>query len=282
MDFTSTLICLLHWDDTDQLIGQIEYYEAYQVDVLIIDNGSTPASRERLQDLVSSRLRTEVIWNGENLGFGAALNRGYDYGRQHDYKYVLYSNNDTRWLDGDLDILMSSLYDSEYLLIYPLLREGSRHCLGGAHLESKLSTRVYADDVDMTVDYAPGTLFVIDLAIFDQFDQLDTRYFFGGELAHLCHLMTQAELRFGRTDKVIIEHAQDSTFSPAKTYYNWRNRYIYIRSFSRTALYHSMRWTTILLIQLAISMVRLDTQRSKTAFYALYHGLSRRVGRWDI
>ena len=282
MDNKNILISLLHWNDTLELIGQVEYYEQRRVDILIIDNGSNEPSIERLQMFVDDRPNIEILWNGENLGFGTALNKGFHYARQNQYEHALYSNNDTRWLLGDLDILMSALHSSDYLLIYPLLHEGNRNCIGGRGLESELNTRVYADDDNQIVDYAPGTLFVIDLTIFDQLDYLDSRYFFGGELAHLCGRMREAHMRFGRTDQVIIEHSQDRSFNPTKTYYNWRNRFIYIRSFSQKVIYHSMRWTAILLIQLVLSLIRVDTERSRTAFYALYHGLSRRVGKWDV
>ena len=235
-----------------------------------------------MRSIIDHTSGVKIIWNNENLGFGDAINKGLDYAIENEYSSLVYCNNDTSWHQGDVLDLIKRFNQSESILMYPLLLERGRYCLGGSGMATHLNTRVYMDDPNQAVDYAPGTLFIIDSSIVDRIGYLDSRYFFGGEMAHLCAKIKLASMIFAFAQDIVITHEQDIGFSAQKTYYNWRNRYIFIRSFREYNLYHSMRWSIQLLLQVVSAFIRMDNIRFKTASMALYHGLTGQTGRYDL
>lgn len=79
-----TLDCL------QSLVGQGDTYPA--LEVLVVDNGSSPAELERLRTAADAHANVRLIENGENLGFARGNNVGIKAARGD---YVLLLNNDT-------------------------------------------------------------------------------------------------------------------------------------------------------------------------------------------
>lgn len=74
------------------------------LEVIVVDNASSPADRICLQSLPDHVVR---ILNAENLGFGRANNQAI---RHAAGRYVCFLNPDTVVLDGALDALLRHLY----------------------------------------------------------------------------------------------------------------------------------------------------------------------------
>src|ERR1017187_6066317 len=123
------LIVVLNWNDPDETISAVE--SIFQMDyanfrVLVIDNGSTDDSVERLRGLVGERVElVEVAVNtgytgGCNLGFKRALEMGADYA------WLL--NNDTTADTHALSSVVALAESDERIgLVSPLIaRLGSR------------------------------------------------------------------------------------------------------------------------------------------------------------
>ncbi len=71
--------------------------------VVVVDNGSSPASLERLHRLAGPGVH--FILNGENLGVGAALNRGLTWALEQGYLWALTLDQDTEVLPDLVDAL---------------------------------------------------------------------------------------------------------------------------------------------------------------------------------
>jgi GT2 family glycosyltransferase len=100
-----------------------------RLEILVIDNASSPEDSALLQHLPSSVVR---LRNDRNLGFAAANNRGIE---RASGRYLCFLNPDTRALDGALEAMLQHLY---------------RHPEVGA-----VGPRIWADD-DRTLLLPPG------------------------------------------------------------------------------------------------------------------------------
>ena len=68
-----------------------------QADVLVVDNGSTDGTLPLIR---TDFPRTRIIETGENLGFGAANNRGLRIAHDECYDFAYLLNQDA-WLEKD-------------------------------------------------------------------------------------------------------------------------------------------------------------------------------------
>lgn len=95
-----TAFVILHfltYDDTheciDSILNNVDYFN-YQI--VVVDNGSSNDSAERLCKHYSNNLKVKVIINEFNLGFAKGNNVGYRYAK-YDLKsdFIILINNDT-------------------------------------------------------------------------------------------------------------------------------------------------------------------------------------------
>lgn len=100
-------------------------------DILVIDNGSTDGSVERLQ-----KKSVEVIANSSNLGFGAANNIGMKRALEEGYSYVYLLNQDA-WVEPDtLGLLLEAFKDESYGILSPVQYDG-----GGKKMDRQFAKR---------------------------------------------------------------------------------------------------------------------------------------------
>ncbi len=120
----SDLTCaVVHWNVPDllaeclrTLIAEVAGLEArgLAVDVLVVDNASEPAVRERVRRETPERVR--VLWSEENLGYPRACDLAYD---EADSPLVLLSNPDVVYLPGSLAALAAAMADRAVALAGP-------------------------------------------------------------------------------------------------------------------------------------------------------------------
>lgn len=116
-------------------------------DVLVIDNGSTDGTLPLIR---TDFPRTRIIETGENVGFGAANNRGLRIAHDERYDFVYLLNQDA-WLQKDTLEKLVAAYKPEWGVLSPMqLNAGGRRdkrfakkcgkyidaALGGYHQES--------------------------------------------------------------------------------------------------------------------------------------------------
>jgi rhamnosyltransferase len=74
-------------------------------EVLIVDNGSGPATTEELKTLESQRVAT-VVYNARNLGIAGALNQGARYAIEKGYRWLLSLDHDSEATPGMVQKLL--------------------------------------------------------------------------------------------------------------------------------------------------------------------------------
>src|SRR5690606_10813637 len=102
----SVAIILLNWNGFDYTKACIESlrqitYPHWQV--ILVDNGSTDGSLEKLEALFPEAV---FLASSENIGFTGGNNLGISYALEQGYPYILLLNNDTLVEKGFLEPLV--------------------------------------------------------------------------------------------------------------------------------------------------------------------------------
>ena len=81
------------WQDTVRCLAALRASVGVDLRVVVVDNGSTDDSSERLTPLLDPS-RDELLCAGRNLGFTGGVNLGLRYAREHGADYFFLLNND--------------------------------------------------------------------------------------------------------------------------------------------------------------------------------------------
>mgnify|MGYP000424579024 CR=1 FL=1 len=110
----TVLAVVLNWnsyDDTAACLESLADLTYRNLDVVLVDNGSTDDSLARLRSAFET---VDVVANETNRGFGGGMNAGIDVALERDYDYVWILNNDTVFPDtGVLETLVAGIGSSD-------------------------------------------------------------------------------------------------------------------------------------------------------------------------
>lgn len=81
------------WQDTVRCLASLRASVGVDLRVVVVDNGSTDGSLERLTPLLDPS-RDKLLCAGRNLGFTGGVNLGLRYARDHGSEYFFLLNND--------------------------------------------------------------------------------------------------------------------------------------------------------------------------------------------
>jgi N-acetylglucosaminyl-diphospho-decaprenol L-rhamnosyltransferase len=162
--------------------------------VVLADNGSTDGAPEKAGD----REGVQFLSTGENLGYGAAANRGAaEFG--DDYGWIVVANPDIEWNPGSIDTLLEAadrwprggafgpliretngeVYPSARLL--PSIGKGVGHAVVGRVWRDNPWTKAYRQSettiVERTAGWLSGSCMLFRREAFDSVDGFDPRYF---------------------------------------------------------------------------------------------------------
>ncbi|GAB3909666.1 glycosyltransferase family 2 protein [Kibdelosporangium lantanae] len=162
--------------------------------VVLADNGSTDGAPER----AAEREGVQFLSTGENLGYGAAANRGAaEFGA--DYGWIVVANPDIEWGPGSIDTLLEAaerwprggafgplirepngeVYPSARLL--PSIGKGVGHAVVGRVWRDNPWTKAYRQSettiVERTAGWLSGSCLVFRREAFDSVEGFDPRYF---------------------------------------------------------------------------------------------------------
>jgi N-acetylglucosaminyl-diphospho-decaprenol L-rhamnosyltransferase len=196
-------------------------------DVVVVDNGSTDGS---LAAGVSAMPGIEVVDPGENLGYGAATNRG---AAATTSEFLLVCNPDLEVPAGAVEALADVLDgDPGLALVGPLIRtpagdrypsarqfpsmvDAAGHALLGLFAPDNRFTRNYQrSDLDapsietMDVDWVSGACFLVRRDAFEQVGGFDESFFMYLEDVDLCWRLDRAGWRVAYVPGAEVTHLQ--------------------------------------------------------------------------
>lgn len=147
---------------------------------LVVDNASTDGTAKLLQNYPE----VELLQNDENLGFGAACNRGI---AAADTRYVLVLNPDTELSEAGVRDLLAELQRREAAIAGPALQPEAN------------------SDVE-EVNWLIGAVLLMDTALMNEVGYFDERFFLYEEDKDICKCAKDAGLKVIHCRNVSIPH----------------------------------------------------------------------------
>lgn len=256
MPQSSPLVCgiILNWNnykDTSQCIKSLRQLNHDNFEIIVVDNGSTDGSGTRIQNEFK---HVDVIFAGENSGFGAGNNIGIReaLGRRADYLWIL--NDDVVVQDS---VLLSNLVDAmeendklgavtPVVTEYPntsdiWFKEGYIDLRSG-NAGHKRSRRWFVDfrpsktnnsiqNSLLYTDYVPFCSVLIRSEVFQTIDPIHEDYFFYYGDVDFCTRLKQAGYKIATVTNATISHKVSASSNSKRTsthlYYLTRNRILF-------------------------------------------------------
>lgn len=101
-------IVVLNWNQSKLAIECLQSLKKlriknYELSIVVVDNGSTDSSVDKIKRFMNMDLRFKIIENKTNLGFARGNNVGIKYALENGADYVMVLNNDT---EVDLNLVV--------------------------------------------------------------------------------------------------------------------------------------------------------------------------------
>ena len=150
--------------------------------IIVVDNYSTPAAREELVALASSR-GWEAVLPETNTGFGGGMNLGAARARELGADLLVLLNPDAVIARADLIRLVARAHADRLALVAPVLKDSSGRivsdgivvCLADGSMRSRRSPRPIPPGG--TQPWLSGACLALSTDLFEAAGGLDARYF---------------------------------------------------------------------------------------------------------
>jgi len=227
---------------------RLQDYPAFQI--YIVDNASTPASR----DYLSAAYPEAVIIERPDGNYAAANNLGFRQALQDGCEYLVSVNMDTEMSPSWLSALVKALEDNpaaglaqSKILLFPGSEEEKKHPLinslgNRCHFLGFGFTSAYrAPDREISgypeiSGYASGCSFIIRPEVFLAIGGYDEEYYMYHDDLELSLKARFAGWKIVLAPQSVIFHKYEFSRSTQMVYYMERNRYLTILSFYPPAL----------------------------------------------
>jgi GT2 family glycosyltransferase len=155
------------WEITQGLLNSLYKYtdEKYLQEIIIIDNGSTDETIEKVRQ--DPRIKT-ILLNKENVGFAHSCNQGIKLATQD---LIAIWNNDTEVNEDWLPPLLENMEKHKYYMIGAAVVEPRT-----VSLEQYRSKNINGQDTRV-IDFAKGAPWIFKRQVFDLIGGFDERFF---------------------------------------------------------------------------------------------------------
>ena len=271
------LVVVLNWNgerDTIECLDSLARGDYPAQKIVVLDNGSRPGSVEKIEGAFPA---VEVVRNGANLGYAAGNNVGLRLAIERGAGYCLVLNNDVTTAPDMVRLLVAAAERDPCLLVlgprvyradapdqlfYPGWGIDWRRWLFHRLRETPAAgpdgladaAFVQGCALMVRVDFLSGGRRTDTAASGATVDLLDERFYLYCEDADLA---VRAQRAGGRTVEVAAARAWHKGYassgrdSPMRTYYGWRNRWLFISKHA-TAQYVPRRHRAMLRAQLLL------------------------------
>lgn len=280
-------IIIINWNSfelTTDTLSALERCTFSDFDVILVDNGSTDGSKQKLEADFPAIIH---LSSPVNIGFTGGNNLGIRYALEKDYAYVMLLNNDVDVDSGFLEPLMKRMdANPEMGAIQPLIMYHHNRQLvwnaGGQYqqwlgVSKTLSERLSTDDFRQT-DWITGCAFMIKAGVLREVGMLEEKYFIYHEDVDLSLRIKRAGYSLWIEPASVIYHiagmsqkaktkGKEGFVSPKVHYLNARNRIWTIRKYTRT-----FEWPSVFIYQFLYMFT--------VSFYFILRGRFGKLNAW--
>jgi len=258
-------LIILNWNGWKMTLGCLKSLEGikrddYVVEVVVVDNGSTDESVEKIQNskfkIQNCNSKFKVIQNRVNLGFAEGNNVGIRYALENGADFVCLLNNDTRvspdflvellkvaGKDKAIGVVGGKIYfEKGYEFHKERYRENELgkviwYAGGKVNWQNILASHRGVDEVDHhqydrteETDYINGCLMLIKREVFEKIGLFDQKYFLYFEENDFSQRAKKAGFKLYFAPKAVIWHLNAGSSAPGSglhDYFLTRNRLLF-------------------------------------------------------
>jgi GT2 family glycosyltransferase/tetratricopeptide (TPR) repeat protein len=208
-----------HWDYTRECLASVRRWSDYpNLEIIVVDNGSTDETPERLRELAERDARVRVILNTDNRGFPAGNNVGLRAARG---EFLILLNNDTVVTRGWVrDLIRPMQQDERVGLAGPLTNKigNEQKVLAGYRTLADMpdwARRFARERLRRTVETNNLAFFCVAIRrrVVDEVGLLDEAYGIGFfEDDDYCRRVRQANWKLAIADDVFVHHHLSISF----------------------------------------------------------------------
>jgi len=258
-------VVILNWNrkgDTKECVDSLlkSNLKKDEIEIIVVDNGSTDGSEEELKKIKTNGFSYEVIPTGKNLGFAAGNNVGIKHALNHDSKYIFILNNDTV-VHEDLieNLLKASLEHPQAGILTPKIYFAKGFEFHKTYKKSELGRVIWSfggnidwqnmyaqnkhvDDVDsgqlnknFETDFATGAAMFVKADVLKMHGGFDENYYLYMEDVDFCERYTRSGGKILAVSDAIVWHkvSQSSGIgSDLNDYFITRNRLYFAQKFA--------------------------------------------------
>ncbi|MEL6658055.1 MAG: glycosyltransferase family 2 protein [Bacteroidota bacterium] len=259
-------------------------------ELLLVDNGMLTDEQARFE---AHHPQVRVIKSTENLGFAGGNNLAI---RQAQGKYLLLINNDTIVPPSFLEPMVAVMEADEKVgLVSPKIyyhdQPNMLQYAGRGYIEMRTGrgrdTAKHSDDQgqfdeQQEAAFAHGACMLIRTQLLEEVGLLREDYFMYYEELDFSVRARQAGWKIVYTPDAYIHHRESSSmgkFSPMKTYYMFRNRWLFVRRFG-SWLDRVLFAAYFLIIGIPVNLLRFALKREWPHVKAIWEGLGWNLKYW--
>jgi len=240
----SVAAVILNWnnyEDTSECIESLRPQLGSDDRIVVVDNGSTDGSLDRLRSEFCDIVYVE---NDRNLGFAGGMNSGIEWARAKGYDAVFLLNNDVVVSEETaIDDLARKAIESGVGLVTPLVVEYpgdelwfARGVIDRRWIRFDHETEINTGERYLHNEYVPLCCSMLSLSVLEEVDDLHEEYFLYCEDAELGDQLGQEGYSLLTDTKATAHHkvsgSSDASFSPVPAYYRTRNRHLFYQRHS--------------------------------------------------
>jgi GT2 family glycosyltransferase len=284
-------VVILNWNaaqDTATCLRSVQAWEPTGLvgrpAIWVVDNGSRPPGIEPVRREFPD---VHVVQSPTNRGFGGGSNLGIEAALDSGADAVLLLNNDASVDASSVATMLATLgSDPAIGVVGPTVwHQGRCVSAGGRDIARHGVTHLRLREpptAQLDVDYVPGTIALVKRQVFEQVGLLDEDYFFGGEMADLCHRARLRGFRSVTDPRARALHDLDRS-SPDRQilhlYYIFRNRFLFVRKhYPRWRVWFGARWMGRAALTALAALCRGNRRRARAAVLSVVDGLRGRFG----
>ena len=228
-----------------------------------------------------------VLRSPTNLGFAGGSNLGIKAALGTGSEAVFLLNNDASVDAASVAVMLATLESSPAIgVVGPTLwHRGQCISVGGRNIARHAATHLRLREPPATlldVDYVPGTAALVKRQVFDRVGLLDEDFFFGGEMADLCHRARLCGFRSVTDHRARALHVLERSSQHRQTlhiYYVVRNRFLFVRKhYPRRRGWLYARWALRAAVTALAALCRGNGRRARAVTLGVLDGVRGRFG----